>query len=276
MILEATGGQAFAQQPGGAGAVRAPGGLRRLLARAGGDPPRAADEAQPRGDRLLARPLPGPPRPDGRAAGRAVRPRGRRAPGAGGGRDLRPVGRQPPARGPTRAAHPREAPGRPDVGSRSSASRACRVWIATDPSPTAEATRSGRAVADVAGREDPRHACLQQERPALQRPAVLVAQVGPVRTKPRESVATSGGSQSVCGLAPIMRKSPSALTSLGRPLPRSRSTRWSSQPVAATADDLGAQPHVARWVSPRPGGRGSGTSRRPANRLRTTSVTRSA
>ncbi len=103
--------------------------------------------------------------------------------------------------------------------------------MATDPSPTADATRfteplrtspaantPGRLVSSGSGRRSRGHEASSPRS-------------GPVTTKPRSSLAISGGSQSVRGRAPIMRKSPSAGTVCSAPVPRSRSTRCSSRPA---------------------------------------------
>ena len=88
-----------------------------------------------------------------------------------------------------------------------------------------------RPVTDVSRGEDAGHAGLERERAALssgQLPSL--SRSVPVRMNPPSPRASSAGSQSVFGWAPIIRKSSSASTVSVAPSARERRTRRSSQP----------------------------------------------
>ena len=113
-----------------------------------------------------------------------------------------------------------------------------------EPSPTADATR---------------FTAPWRTSPAANTPGMLVSRrnglrssghaprcetSAPVRTNPCSSRSTSGGSQSVCGWAPISRKSACASTVVSRLRREIAQDQLLEPSVAATADHLGAEPDL--------------------------------
>jgi hypothetical protein len=107
--------------------------------------------------------------------------------------------------------------GRPRGCSRSATKSRWRSWIATEPSPTADATRFTEPCRTSPAAKTP--GVLVSSRSGLRSSGQewLSRRSDPVRTKPRASLSISGGSHLVCGRAPIMRKSPLASTVSSRP-----------------------------------------------------------
>jgi hypothetical protein len=98
------------------------------------------------------------------------------------------------------------------------------------------------AVADIAGREDARHARLEQKLAAIERPGVVEAWSGrrsaPVKTKPCSSLSISGGSHPVRGRADHEEE----LVGVDRLLASFGSVtehELLQPPVASASDDLG-------------------------------------